>query len=220
MFLNDLHALLRSNRRLLVILPLCFSLVTAAICWGFLENEYTASVSIYALAKSSGVDTQESVTYNDLSASQMLANDFAEIARNEQIVENTASALELDDLSGYKINVTSSNSTRIIKLSVVGNDPEQVARIANEMTNQLSEVAMEVMDLDAVNVITPARVPVEPSGPPRVRYTLLALPIGFFLAVAGVILRDLLDTRVYTGAEIEDLLGISVIGHVPVSSGR
>jgi capsular polysaccharide biosynthesis protein len=212
--------LLRNRVRFLVAVPLGFALVVAGVSLGLMQDEYTAEVSIYALAKSTAVDTADSVTYNDLSASQMLANDFAEIAKNDQIIEDTAKALGLDDLSDYDINVTSSNTTRIIKLTVVGHDRVQVARIADEMTNQLGEAAMRVMDLDAVNVVNPARVPTEPRGPPRVRFTILSLPVGFLLAVAIVILRDILDTRVHSGSEIEDMLGISVIGHVPVSKER
>lgn len=220
MSLNRLIQLFKNHVVVLIALPLCCALVTAAFSWGFLENEYTAAVSIYALAKSSTVDSVENVTYNDLSASQMLANDFAEIARNDQIIEDTAKALGLDNLNGYEIDVTSSNSTRIIKLSVVGSNPVQVARIANEMTNQLSVVATRVMDLDAVNVINPAKIPDEPSGPPRLRYTALSIPVGFLLAVGYVVLHDILDTRIHSGSEIEDMLGVSVIGHVPVSDGR
>ena len=218
MSLNELSSLLRMNLRLVIAVPLALALLTGIYCWGFMPNVYTAEVSIYALAKASVNDgSGNSVTYNDLSASQLLANDFAELARNDQIQEDTARALGLPNLNDFQISIKSSSTTRLIKVDVTAEDPSMAASVANELTSQIGQTATRVMDLDAVNVINPAKTPKEPSGPERLKYTLLAIPVGFFITVAVLILRDILDTRIHSGSEIEDMLGVSVIGHVPVS---
>lgn len=221
MSLTELSSLLRAHLRLVIAIPLMLALLTASYCWGVMPNMYTAEVSIYALAKTAINDSNgNSVTYNDLSASQLLANDFAELARNDQLQEDTARALGLEDLDDFRISIKSSSTTRVIKVDISAEDPKMAASVANELTAQISKTATRVMDLDAVNVINPARVPTEPSGPSRLKYTILSLPVGFFLIVAALILHDILDTRVHSGSEIEDMLGISVIGHVPVSKER
>ena len=221
MNLYELMDLLRVHKRVIIAVPVVLALITGSYCWGVMPDVYTAEVSIYALAKSAMNDTNvSSVTYNDLNASQLLANDFAELACNDQIQEDTARALGLSSLEDCDININASNTTRVIKVDVTAEDPQMAADIANELTAQISNTATRVMDLDAVNVINPAKVPSKPSGPARRKYTLIAFPVGFFLTVIGVLLRDLLDTRVYNGSEIEDLLGVSVIGHVPASSGE
>jgi len=221
MSLNDLTSILRMHLRLIIAIPVALALLTAVYCWGFMPNVYTAEVSIYALAKTAVSDgSGNSVTYNDLSASQLLANDFAELARNDQILEDTARAMGLTDLDDFEISIKSSSTTRLIKVDVTAEDPEMAAGVANELTAQIGQTATRVMDLDAVNVINPAKVPAHPSGPERLKYTVLSLPVGFFLTVAVLILHDILDTRVHSGSEIEEMLGVSVIGHVPVSKGR
>ena len=221
MSLNELSSLLRMHLRLVIAIPVTLALLTGIYCWGFMPDVYTAEVSIYALAKTAVNDGNgNSVTYNDLSASQLLANDFAELARNDQLLEDTARALGLADLDDYEISIKSSSTTRLIKVDVTAEDPKMAASVANELTAQIGQTATRVMDLDAVNVINPAKTPIQPSGPERLKYTILTLPVGFFLTVAVLILRDLLDTRVHSGSEIEDMLGVSVIGHVPVSKGR
>lgn len=221
MSLSELIDLLRVHLRFVITVPVLLALFTCFFCWGLMPDVYTAEVSIYALAKTSMTDAGgNSVTYNDLSASQLLANDFAELARNDQLREDTARSLGLSDLDGCEVSIKSSNTTRVIKVGVTAEDPRLAANVANELTSQISQTATRVMDLDAVNVINPAKIPSEPSGPARMKYAVLSLPIGFLLAVAIVILRDILDTRVHSGSEIEDMLGISVIGHVPVSKER
>ena len=221
MSLSELIDLLRAHLRFIVVIPVVLALFTCLFCWGFMPDVYTAEVSIYALAKTSMNDSSgNSVTYNDLSASQLLANDFAELAQNDQIREDTARSLGLTNLDGCEVNIKSSSTTRVIKVGVTAEDPRLAADVANELTSQISQTATRVMDLDAVNVINPAKAPTQPSGPARKKYAVISIPVGFLLAVAIVILRDILDTRVHSGSEIEEMLGVSVIGHVPVSKGR
>ena len=137
MTLLELLALLRKHLQLVIIVPLACAFVTAAYCWGVMPNEYTADVSIYALTKNTSQTTSEdSVSYSDLQSSQLLANDFAELAKNEQVRANTAASLGMDSLSGYDISVTSSTTTRILKVEVTGQDPEYAALISDLLKTQ------------------------------------------------------------------------------------
>ena len=217
MTLLELLALLRKHISLVLALPIVCALVTAIYCWGAMPNQYTAEVSIYALTKSTGQTTQQEqgVTYSDLQSSQLLANDFAELAKNDQVRASTAEALGMESLAGYDISVTSSTTTRILKVQVTGRNPETAALIANKLATEIGDTAVRVMGIEAVNVVNEAEVPTEPSGPRRALYTLVAFLAGLFVAVAIVVLRDMLDTTVRSADDIEDLLGVPVIGRFP-----
>ena len=216
MTLLELLGLLRKHLMLVVLVPLACAFVTAAYCWGFMPDEYTAEVSIYALTKgTSQTASEDSVSYSDLQSSQLLANDFAELAKNEQVRANTAAALGMDSLSGYDISVTSSTTTRILKVQVTGEDPDNAALIANKLATEVGETAVRVMGIEAVNVVNEAKVPTQKSGPRRSLYTLVALLAGLFAAIAIVVLRDMLNTTVRSAEDCEELLGIPVIGRFP-----
>lgn len=75
--------------------------------------------------------------------------------------------------------------------------------------------AIDAMKLDAVNIIDRASVPDNPSGPNRVMYTAVALLAGLFVAIAIIVLQDMLDTTVKSGDDAEELLGIPVLGRMP-----
>ncbi len=218
MTLLELLSLLRQRLVLVLVLPIVCALGTAAYCWTAMPNEYTAETSIYALTKSESKDTDsiETVTATDLSASQMLANDFAELVKNEQLQENTAEALGLEDLSDYKISVVSSTTTRVLKVSVTGADPESVALVANKLASSIGKTAVRIMNVKAVNVISKAKTPPEPSGPRRVMYTAVAGMAGLFAAVAIVVFLDMLDTTIRNDEEATELLGAPVIGRFPL----
>ena len=222
MTLLELLSLLRQKLALTIGLPVACALLMGAYCWGFMPNEYTAETAIYALATSNTSgrgSANEEVTATDLSASQILANDFAELVKNEQLQSETAGALGLDSLRDYDISVVSSTTTRVIKVSVTGTDSGSVALVANKLAEELGETAVRIMNIEAVNIINEAKTPVAPSGPRRSLYTAVAFMAGLFAAVAIVVIMDMLNTSVRSDVEAEELLEAPIIGRFPVFKG-
>ena len=225
MTLLELFALLRKHLAFVAALPIVTTIVAAVYLWGFVPNQYTASVSIFVLShgEQSSSDTGQSassdysdsgLSYSELQTAQLLANDFAELAKNEQVQKETASALGMDGLGDFKVDITSSTSTRVIKVQVTGEDPESCKLVANKLTAEMGDTAVRLMGVEAVNVVNEAQTPVSPSGPPRAMYTLVAFLAALFAAIALVVLRDMVNTTIRSEAEITEL-GVPVIGRFP-----
>lgn len=190
MTLLELLELLRKKWYLVVILPLVFAGATAAYCWGFMTNNYTASVSLYVLTQSSSsANGQTQVTSSDTQASQQLANDLAKIAKTSTVVDSTAKALGMQNLDDFTVNVSSDTTSRVITLTVTGKNPDAAA-------------------------------PDTPSGPNRTMYTLVALLAGLFVAIAIIVLLDMLDNTVKSGEDAEELLGLPVLSRMPEINGK
>lgn len=218
MTLLELLQIVRKHLKLVVTLPIAFAIVTALASWTMLPNTYTATVSMYVLANSSQNTNSNASLSTDLSASQMLTNDVAQLIESERVLDQTASQLNMkeSELASYKLEVTSSTTTRLITISVTGDTPNSAAAIANGLANTTNTVAQEIMDIEAVNVIDQAAIPTSPSGPPRVMYTAVAFLAGIFVAIAIVVIMDMINTRIRKPEEIEELLDIPVIGRIPV----
>lgn len=212
MTLLELLQLLGKHLRLVIVLPLVCALAMGVASFMFLPNTYTATTSMYVLVKG---DSTSSSMSTDLSASQMITNDVAQLIDSDRVTKDTANALKMKSLSDYKISVTSQTTTRVISVSVTGEDAPSCAIIANQLAKDVSAVAQEVMDVQSVNVIDEAETPEAPSGPNRVMYTAVAFLAGLFVAIAIVVLKDMLNTRVRSAEEVEEMLGIPVIGRIP-----
>lgn len=219
MTLLELLTLMRKHLKLVIALPIACALAAAVVSWAALPNTYTASVSMYVLTKSSTASGADGITDTDLAASQMLTNDVATFIKSERVMTDTAKSLQMTSLDDYKVNVISSTTTRVITVSVTGESAQSVAIIVNQLAKTIDKVAQEVMDVRSVNVIDEAGEPQTPSGPPRVMYTAVAFAAGLFLAVVLVVVMDMLNTRVRNPEEIEELLGVPVIGRIPVIKG-
>lgn len=213
MTLLELLELMRRHIKLVIILPILCALAAAGVAYGMMSNTYTAKTSLYVLAQDASVNTTS--LQSTLSAGQMITNDVAALIKSDRVMNDTAEQLGLPSLGGYSISVSNDTTTRVITLSVSGKSAEGVAEVANAMAVDVSGVAQEVMDVRSVNVIDEARTPTAPSGPNRPMYVAVAFLAGLFLAVAIVVLQSMLNTKVTGSEEVEELLGLPVIGQFP-----
>ena len=213
MTLLELLQLLRKHLKLVVILPLACAVLMAGYSAFLMHDTYTASASMYVLAKDDGESNTNLST--DLNASQMISNDVAKLLTSDRVLSETADEVGLDNLSAYSVSVSSETTSRVIQLSVTGANPQTAADITNSMVDNVSQIAREVMSVESVNAIDRATVPASPSGPNRTLYVAVAFMAGLFLAVAIVVVADMLNTKVRSEDEVEELLGIPVVGRIP-----
>lgn len=213
MTLLELFQLIKKHVLLVIVFPVACAIAMGAASIFMMEDTYTAQTSMYILARAAG--NEGATNYNDLSASQMIANDVARLLQSDVVVKGTAQELGMKSLAAYKISVSSETTSRVITLSVTGPDATSAARVANAMASTVSDVAREVQMAESVNVIDVAEPPTAPSGPNRVLYVAVAFLAGLFAAVAAIVLMDMLNTRVRNAEEAEELLGIPVIGWIP-----
>lgn len=221
MTLLELLQLMRKHLKLVILLPIVCALAMGVYSYAFMANTYTASTSMYVLAKqsSSSSNNDNGVNYQSLNASQMLANDVSTLLKSDRVAADTADDLHMSSLKGYSTKVTSETTSRVITLQVTGSDPDTAAAVANKMASNVSKVAQQVMDVQSVNVIDEAVSPATSSGPNRTMYTAVAFLAGLFVAIAIVVLSDMLNTRVRNADEVEELLGLPVIGRMPAVKG-
>ena len=194
MTLLELFQLLKKHLKLVITLPVVCAIAMGIVSFVAMDNTYTATTSMYILAKT---DDSGQMSYNDLSASQMLSNDIATLLDSDSV----------------------KTTTRVITLSVTGTDAKETAEVAKAIASSVSTVAQNVGAAQSINVIDEAKTPEAPSGPKRTLYIAVAFLAGIFIAVAYVVLADMLNTRIRGAEEAEELLGIPVVGRIPAMKG-
>jgi succinoglycan biosynthesis transport protein ExoP len=64
-------------------------------------------------------------------------------------------------------------------------------------------------------ILEPATIPLEPSSPNRLKITLMGLGLGILLGVCAMILAEVVDHSIKNIEDIEELLGLEVVGTIP-----
>lgn len=217
MTLLELFQLLKKHLQLVITLPVVCAIAMGIVSFAVMDNTYTATTTMYVRANNT--DDNGQMNYNDLSASQMLSNDIATLLDSDSVKSGAAKELGLTNLDDYKVSVSSETTTRVITLSVIGTDAKETAEVAKAMASSVSTVAQNVGAAQSINVIDEAKTPEAPSGPKRMLYVAVAFLAGIFIAVAYVVLADMLNTRIRGAEEAEELLGIPVVGRIPAMKG-
>lgn len=219
MTVSEFLTLCKKKIHLLIIFPLVCAIGTGVFCWFFLTNDYTSTVPIYVLQKSTTINnnTSESIgiSSSEITTSQQLSNDIAVLVKSNRVNKAVMDELGIDSLDAYTIKVSSNEKNRVINLSVTGKKPEAVAQVVNCIARQISTLVVEVMNVEAVNIMEEAQPATEPSGPPRLLIVLIAILVGLFLAIVIIVLGDMLDTTVKSKEDIEDSFKLPVLAQVP-----
>ena len=216
MTLLELLALLKKHLRWLFIVPVVCAVVAAAYCYTRMYDVYSTSTTLYVLVSE---DAAQDESYSSLSSnfnvSQQIANDVAQLITSARVRTDAAHELGWSSLGAYGISVSSAEDSRVLRVVVSGGNPEGVAEVANALGEVTSDVAQEVMNVQSVNVLDRARVPSVPSGPNRPLYVMVAFLGGLFAACVGIVLADMLDTRIRGPKTAEELTGITELGRIP-----
>ena len=196
------------RKRLIILAAMLLAVILATVyTFGFMEDEYSATTSLYVLNQTNS----DNITSSDVSVSTNLVNDYREIIMSNRVTDRAEQALGLENLKAFDITVASKNNTRIIEITVVGKDASLATAVANELAEAFSQAAVEIMRVDNVSIIDAAQVPVKPSGPNRKLYILAAAAAAFVLAAGVFIAMDLLNTSMKTVQDVEEQTGLSVL---------
>ena len=78
-----------------------------------------------------------------------------------------------------------------------------------------AEKIKKVTKVEDVTTLEDAKLPDSPSSPNIKRNVALGAVLGGFLAIVGVLVREILDDRIRRPEDIEDALGLTLLGIVP-----
>lgn len=215
MTIKKLLTALLSNLIIIIVVTLIFGIVGGYINYYVIHPKYTAYSTFYVLdTKSQQKEEDSSTTYSDLRISDLLVADYNVLATSKRVKDKVASNIGIPSLAGYKINISSSDNTRVMRMAVVGEDREMTARIANEMVSVFKETVIDIMNVENVNVVDYAEVPRTASSPAKLKNTIFCLAVGFAISSGVVILFELLDNTVKSPEEVEELFELPILANI------
>ncbi|HFI0693414.1 TPA: YveK family protein [Streptococcus suis] len=212
----DVLSLLRTiwRKKFLILLTAILTTGLAFAYSAFLVTpQYDSTTRLYVVNQSS--DNGAVITTQDLQAGSFLVKDYKEIILSQDVLKNVTTTLGLTGGIKDKITVTIPTDTRILSISVRDSDPNQAATIANTLRDEAAKKIIEVTKVSDVTTLEAALPAEKPSTPRTKRNLVLGFVAGAFLATALVLVLEVLDDRVKRPQDIEEGLGMTLLGVVP-----
>ncbi|NQM13101.1 capsular biosynthesis protein CpsC [Streptococcus suis] len=212
----DVLSLLRTiwRKKFLILLTAILTTGLAFAYSAFLATpQYDSTTRLYVVNQSG--DDGAGITNQDLQAGSFLVQDYKEIILSQDVLKNVTTTLGITEDIKDKITVTIPTDTRILSITVRDSDPNQAATIANTLRDEAAKKIIEVTKVSDVTTLEAALPAEKPSTPQTKRNLVLGFVAGAFLATALVLVLEVLDDRVKRPQDIEEGLGMTLLGVVP-----
>lgn len=212
----DVLSLLRTiwRKKFLILLTAILTTGLAFAYSAFLATpQYDSTTRLYVVNQSG--DNGAVITNQDLQAGSFLVKDYKEIILSQDVLKHVTTTLGITEDIKDKITVTIPTDTRILSITVRDSDPNQAATIANTLRDEAAKKIIEVTKVSDVTTLEAALPAENPSTPQTKRNLVLGFIVGAFLATALVLVLEVLDDRVKRPQDIEEGLGMTLLGVVP-----
>lgn len=189
----------------------------------FIYLEYIAA-PIYQentqiLVNQSEREKKNSLDSQTVEADLQLVNTYSAIILSPRILNavehdlgNQYDAQELAE----KIQVKNATNSQVINIGVEDPDPQIAAQIANSTAQIFTEELPKIMKIDNVTTLSEAKISgrEKPVAPRKTLMMTLAFFVGILFSFGFVFIKLLLDRTFTSSDEVEEFLGLTVLGEV------
>lgn len=213
--LIELWQIVSKRWKMIILVTLLAALICAAVSLFLIKPQYVASSTLMVMKPVEA----EQILYQDVQVSRQLADTYQVVVHSRRVLDKVTRSLNLPythEQMQEKVKVSSVQDTEIITIDVTDTDPYLAARMSNLIAQTFMQEITEIMNIDNVSLIDEAAVPDNPVSPRVGLNIAVAMVLGFMVAVGLALLQHYLDQTLKTTEEVENLLGLTVLGTIPM----
>lgn len=194
----------------------CVFLVTTFL----ITPTYESRVSFYVYNSSNNSVQSGTINNGDLQAAESLATTYSKILASNSILDAVLQELGPDvslsrkSLSGM-VSVSVITDTQLLEVVITSTDPAFACKVAGAFAKVAPTEIVRITKAGGVEIVDQPEIPTDKASPRTVFDTAIGVIIGVMVAAVIVILRTLADTTIYLPEDIENMVGITVLGQIP-----
>ena len=160
----------------------------------------------------------ESYNSNELQMNKNLVSTYSEIIKSRKVLKQVKENLGLkSSVSSLSKNITVSavTDTELIRITVSDSKASRATEMANEIARVFSEEIQTIYKLNNVSIVDVAVDATKPCNVNYIKDNVIYVAIGLVLSCGLIFIKFYFDTTIKTSEEIENRLGLTVMGIVP-----
>ena len=181
----------------------------------FIQPTYTSTTRIYVVNQATD---NNNLSAQDLQAGTFLVKDYKEIITSNDVLSEVIKDEKLNMTEAElakMISVDIPTDTRLISISVKAKTGQDAQVLANKVREVASKKIKNVTTVDDVTTLGEAKLPSSPSSPNIKRNVFLGAILGGVVAIVAVLVLVVLDDRIRRPEDVEDVLGMTLLGIIP-----
>ena len=177
---------------------------------------YSSTAKLYIINKSSS----DSASTSAVSIATKTVSDCMRLIAEDTIVDKTIENLGLSLTTGQVQSMISTSSpdpesSLIIEVKVINEDPQLACDIANELCRVSTTEVRDIMGFDQVNIFSDAKPASRPYNLSFVSKAVKAAAVGAVVACLVLFIIFYFDDKIKTADDIEKYIGLTVLGVIP-----
>ena len=160
----------------------------------------------------------EGYNTSELQLNKNLVSTYSEIIKSRKVLEPVLNNLNLDYSYGAlksNVSVSSVTNTEIIKIAVADKDPATATKIADEIAKVFTEEIQKIYKINNVSIVDTAVADTKPYNVSFIKDNAIYIAIALVLSCGIIFICFYFDTTIKTSEDIENKLGLTVVGIVP-----
>jgi len=213
--LKELFQTLKKRLLLIIIITVIFTAISGIVSYFFLTPIYQSSTQILVNQEKS-----ENTVYspNEVQTNLQLINTYNAIIKSPAILDKVIKKENLEMTSGELnklISVSNEQESQVVNITVQHENPQDSKNIANTIATTFQSEIKSIMNVDNVSILTKAELGSRIKPDPILNMT-IALVVGLMVSVGVAFLLEYLDNTLKKDQDIEDHLGLPVLGAITI----
>lgn len=214
----DVRELLKffiSKIKIIILCTFIFAIIGIIYINFIIVPKYHSSTTLILVSNDNSQNS--TMLQSEVTLNKNLVTTYSEIVKSRTILTKVIDKLNLDvdvsDLSN-QITVTSVENTEIIKIEVNDKSAKKAQKIAETTADVFKDEVQKIYNLTNVSVVDKAYLTEKPYNINPVKQLLIFVCSGIVIGSFIVFLIFYFDTSIKSSEEVEEKLGLPVIGKV------
>ena len=211
--ISEILNLLRRKILVIIAFAIFFVIISTFINSFIITPKYSSTTKLYVI----GSDTISSIS--DLQIGSSLTKDYIQLIQSRPVVQIVIDNLDLkynyNELTS-NINIINPTDTRMLNITVTDEDPYLAKEIADEFATVSISKIHEIMLAEEPRMVEDGVVDTKPVSPNKKKNIIMWTFGGTFFVIFIIIISYILDDTLKSEADIEDRLGLTTLGEIPL----
>ncbi|MBE6052175.1 MAG: capsular biosynthesis protein [Clostridium sp.] len=217
--LNEIIHALKKRNKLIAIITLVITVAAIIVAFFIVEPKYEVNTTLF-VGKEENLHDKVTKEYssNDIQMYQKTLDTFATIIKTKTFIGDSLEDSNIDMESSKVINnltVNARTNTQILEVNYKDTDPVKASMILKAIASRFEKYATELIPNANVRIVENVTVPDKPVSPNKKLYISIAIIIGILIGSITAICMEFLDSTFEDKKELEDTIGLVVLGDIP-----
>lgn len=215
--IEEIINILLKRWKMILSITLLATLTAGIISFFVIAPKYEASTKVF-IGKEKTDSKDQNYNNSDIQMYQQLLKTYAEVIKTNALVEKAINAEGFDLISKDVLDdltVTPAANTQILEIKYISKDRNLSKEVLDSITNQFIKTSTELIPNGNVKIVEPAELPENPASPNKKLNIAIAFLLGLMVSVGLAFLLEFLDNTFKSKEQLEQILGIPVIGAIP-----